>query len=34
MKSPSVQAAETERHAKLPAYTSVWHRDPAGRWEF
>jgi hypothetical protein len=69
MKSPSVQAAEIERHAGLPAgagerftgygvmglpfasghvlalrrfpassigpaYTSVWHRDPAGRWEF
>ena len=69
MKSPSVQAAEIERRAGLPAgagdrftgygvmglpftsghvlamrrfpassigpgYTSVWHRDPAGRWEF
>jgi hypothetical protein len=69
MKSASVQAAEIERHAGLPAgagerftgygvmglpfasghvlalrrfpassigpaYTSVWHRDPAGRWEF
>ena len=69
MKAPSVQAAEIERDAGLPAgagerftgygvmglpftsghvlamrrfpassigpaYTSVWHRDPAGRWEF
>jgi hypothetical protein len=69
MTAPSVQAAEIERHARLPAgagerftgygvmglpfasghvlamrrfpassigpaYTSVWHRDPAGRWDF
>jgi hypothetical protein len=69
MNPPSVQVAEIERHAGLPAgpgerfngygvmgqpfasghvlalrrfpassigpaYTSVWHRDPAGRWEF
>jgi hypothetical protein len=69
MTAPGVQAAETERHVRLPAgagerftgygvmglpfasgqvlamrrfpassigpaHTSVWHRDPAGRWDF